>query len=226
MVGHLRSPTPPKSYLRRWTTTLRFGELDPRTIQRPRQLVVEGHDCRAFFEAALKMLKIDDIQVQNFGGTTELQAFLPALARLSDFHRVTSVGVVRDADSNPDGAFQSACAAMRKVGWPLPGRPEEVAPGQPAVAVLLLPGHGQEGALEELLLSTVGSDPDLQCVRELLSCIASPVPERLIGKALAHGFLATRDRPGLLFGPATEKGYFPLDGGELTHVRQFLTTLP
>jgi hypothetical protein len=89
-------------------------------ISQPRQLLVEGYDAARFLRALVGRLKLADIQVQNFGGNWELAAFLSALQRLPGFEElVTAVGVVRDADASPTGAFQSVCTAL--ASRPRPG---------------------------------------------------------------------------------------------------------
>ena len=42
------------------------------------QLLVEGNDPRNFFEAFIEHLALADIQIQNFGGVSELGGFLRA----------------------------------------------------------------------------------------------------------------------------------------------------
>jgi hypothetical protein len=57
------------------------------------------------------------VQLQNFGGIQELKDFLKALRNSPDFAtRVGSVGIVRDAETDPHAAFQSVCYSIGQAG--------------------------------------------------------------------------------------------------------------
>ncbi|HBL10647.1 MAG TPA: hypothetical protein DD379_04420 [Cyanobacteria bacterium UBA11162] len=82
----------------------------PQGIEQPKQLIVEGQDAVYFFRAFLKHLNITDIQIQNYGGIRDLRFFLKALSLTPDFATlVTSIGIVRDAETDKKGAFMSGC---------------------------------------------------------------------------------------------------------------------
>ena len=55
----------------------------PHRIEEKKQLLVEGNDQRNFFEAFLKHLNRQDVQIQNFGGINELRGFLTDCPRVS-----------------------------------------------------------------------------------------------------------------------------------------------
>jgi hypothetical protein len=69
------------------------------------QLLVEGNDPRNFFEAFVEHLSIENIQIQNFGGVSELGGFLHALVNEPSFQTVQSIGIVRDAETSAGGVF-------------------------------------------------------------------------------------------------------------------------
>ena len=68
-------------------------------IEKPKQLLVEGNDYRNFFQALIDHLEIRDLQIQNFGGVSELRDFLSAFVNMPNFATVTSIGVVRDDEA-------------------------------------------------------------------------------------------------------------------------------
>lgn len=70
----------------------------PERIRQPAQLVVEGKDAYNFFGAFIENLELVDIQVQNFGGVTDLSGFLDAFVKAPGFEAVSSIGIVRDAE--------------------------------------------------------------------------------------------------------------------------------
>lgn len=96
----------------------------PKPITTPVQLVVEGEDAANFFKALLREMNLTTVQVQNFGGVTELRSFLKLLRDAPNFWaNVTSIGIVRDAETDPKAAFQSVCGALRHAGLPVPQQP-------------------------------------------------------------------------------------------------------
>lgn len=88
--------------------------MKPESIRQPFQLVVEGRDAFNFFGAFVENLKLADVQVQNFGGVTDLNEFLDAFVKAPRFAEVRSIGIVRDAerragDERPREAQPSPC---------------------------------------------------------------------------------------------------------------------
>jgi|GEM_PF-1950074 len=92
----------------------------PLRIKEERLLIVEGRDEEEFFSALLEKLKINEIQVLGIGGKSLLKDRLKALKIDSQWKKVSSLGIMRDADQNPEGAFQSVCSALKNAGLPVP----------------------------------------------------------------------------------------------------------
>lgn len=84
----------------------------PREITKSKQFLVEGSDAERFVQALLSRETVTDVQVQNFGGKDELQGFLKAFRIMPGFARVTSLGITRDAATDPRTAFQSICGGL------------------------------------------------------------------------------------------------------------------
>ena len=78
------------------------------------QLLVEGNDPRNFFEAFVEHLSLANIQIQNFGGIYELRGFLSALVNAPGFQIVQSIGIVRDAETSAERAFQSVQSSLER----------------------------------------------------------------------------------------------------------------
>lgn len=57
----------------------------PNTIEKKKQLLVEGNDQRNFFEAFIKRLNRQDVQIQNFGGVNELRGFLRGFIKVPEW---------------------------------------------------------------------------------------------------------------------------------------------
>ena len=113
----------------------------PAEIKSAVQLLVEGNDQRNFFEAFTSHLSITNVQIQNFGGVSELRDFLEGFVGATGFREtVQSLGIVRDAETSAGGAFQSVQSALSNASLPVPDSPVELTDTNPAVAVLILPG--------------------------------------------------------------------------------------
>ena len=192
------------------------------------QLLVEGNDQVNFFEAFADHLSLNYIQFQNYGGVQELRAFLPALASMSSFHSVKSMGIVRDAEKSAASAFQSVQSSLERAGLSVPEHPETPSDGKPMVSVLILPGHGEPGMLETLLCETFAGSPEDNCISSFFDCIAEVGVGEISRphKARAWAYLTTQPDPHHSVGFAAMKGYWgDLDQPVFEGVRDFLRSL-
>ena len=191
------------------------------------QILVEGNDQRNFFEAFINHLSLTNIQIQNFGGVNQLRDFLEGLVDATGFQAVQSVGIVRDAETSAQAAFQSVRSSLENAGLPVPNQPEERAGGSPAVTVLILPGDNRPGMLETLLNETFANTPEEACINAFFECVedASGVSIQRPHKARAQAYLATKPEPHLSVGVAAKRDYWDLDHDVFDQVRQFLRDL-
>ena len=211
----------------------------PERIRQPAQLVVEGKDAYNFLGAFIENLGLVDIQVQNFGGVTDLNGFLDAFVKAPGFEGVSSIGLVRDAErragddppvearpSPASSAFQSVQSSLRRFGLPVPDRPMERAGTVRTVSVFILPGDADDGMLETLLGRTFAGTEMDRCIDGFLQCAeesGNPIHRR--DKSRAHAWLATRPDPHVSVGHAGRKGYWNFDHEALDGVRRFLRAL-
>lgn len=198
----------------------------PIDIQHPHLLIVEGEEDKRFFEALIEYMKLTDVQVLAYCGKTNLRKFLRALVASSGFLKLISLGVVRDADENPQAAFQSVCDALKYVGLPTPHKPLEIAGKKPAVTVIILPEPDSPGSLEDLCLKAVADHPAMTCVDKFFECLKKRglcLPDNM-SKAKVQAFLASKHRP-LRLGEAAEAGYWPLDHQVFQPVKDIIARL-
>ena len=204
------------------------------------QLLVEGKDVRNFFEAFIKhhskKLSLEKIQIQNFGGVTELSDFLEGFVGMTGFHKVRSIGIVRDAEmqdaeKSAENAFRSVQDTLKNAELPVPDCPEKrKVDGRLAVDVLILPGGNQTGMLETLLCqSFAGTEVD-GCIKEFFQCVKplleKPIKPHQEDKARAFAYLATRPNPHHSVGVAAKKkDWGDLDSPVFGRVRSFLKRL-
>lgn len=193
------------------------------------QLLVEGNDPRNFFEAFARHLAIDDkVQIQNFGGITQLRDFLEGLVGATGFREVVeSLAIVRDAETSAAAAFQSVQSSLKNAALPVPNKPETRTGTRPAVTVLILPGNDQQGMLETMLCESFADTPENDCIDTFFDCVEA-LPNASIKrpeKARAHAYLTTKPDPHLSVGVAAQRNYWDLDHRVFGHVRDFLTSL-
>ncbi len=201
----------------------------PRTISKPKQLLVEGRDAEAFFYPFLESMGIHDFQIQDYGGISELASFLKQFVLNPQYRQVpvTALGIVRDAEQNAEDAFRSVCGALKRAGLPVPMRPLEVIAQIPSVNVYILPDGHSRGMLETLLLRAVSDDPAFECVEFYLECASKatgflPSPQ---DKARFLTFLASRPEIKPLTGYAARAGYLNFDSPAYDLLKTFLHSL-
>lgn len=193
-------------------------------IEQSNVLVVEGKEEVFFFEALIKHLGLQNIQIMDMKGKTRLRARLKALASSPRFADVISLGVVRDANKDPIAAFQSVRDALQAVGLAAPERPLVPAGHSPQVMVMILPEEGAPGMLEDLCLRAVVQDPAMLCVEQYFQCLQQQglsLPHNT-SKAKVQVFLASREEPGKRLGEAAQAGYWPWGDESFEQVRAFL----
>lgn len=119
-------------------------------------------------------------QAGTEGGKAAFASKLRAL--LAESGRLQQDGtfvLVRDSDHDPALALSEAQQAFAEVGLPQPADVGVLCEGEwhsqghrfaVATAVWLVPGAQDQGNLESLMLQSLGADPRLACVDDLLAC--------------------------------------------------------
>ena len=194
-------------------------------ISEPNLLLVEGDDDRRFFRALAQHLGLAEIAIRTMGGTGNLGDRVEAISAEPGFKdTVRTFGVVRDADENPAGAFQSVCDALRAADLPVPKRCGEPCGRAPRVSVMILPSQSETGSLEDVLLASVRDDLAAPCIDGYFDCLKEkglPAP-RQESKARVTAFLASRERAHRLLGEAADAGVWPWGSPAFTPLKEFL----
>ena len=189
------------------------------------QLLVEGNDQRNFFEAFIDHLSLENIQIQNFGGVSELRDFLEGLVGATGFRQIVqSIGIVRDAESSAGSAFQSVQSSLKNAELPMPDSPAKRTGTSPAVTVLILPGDNRSGMLETLLCESFADTPVNHCIDDFFVCVENlpDMPIKNPHKARAHAYLTTKPDPHFSVGVAAKNDYWDLDHDVFGNIRDFL----
>ncbi len=144
-----------------------------------RLLLVEGRDDEVFFIKLVEHMGISaDIQIFSYGGKDNLKRYLLAILNDVNYSRNRQhIGIVRDADYNTS-AFDSVVSALvhandnRGTGnkFSIPQRALVRSEAAPYVSVLILPPDN-EGALEDLVVDVLRTEPIMSCVNEYFECL-------------------------------------------------------
>lgn len=171
-------------------------------------LLVEGNDDKRFFEALMQYLGETETSVEIYGGKQNLgNRLVNLVGRLSVFTDV-SIGIVRDADTSSQSAFDSVVGSLRRANLPAPDEPvTPVEQDGTRVSVLILPPDEDTGELEDVCLRSIEGMPEMQCVESYLACISNagpPIADNRLAKAKIHAYLASGPLPQFFTGAPNE----------------------
>lgn len=198
----------------------------PSTVKASILFAVEGMEQAHFFKAFLRQLPVeDDVDIWNLGGKDEFKANLALLAKESGFiAKARSLGVVRDANHNAAAAFQSVQDALGRAELAVPEKPLQSAGDRPRLTVMILPGRGRQGMLEDLCLEAVEDEPAMRCVKGYFECLREEgvPPARNPSKSQVRVFLASRERLLKRLGEAAQAEVWPWTSEVFNEVRCFV----
>lgn len=198
---------------------------DSSSIEQSHLLLVEGIDDAAFFEAFLKKLNLNDVEIWPIGGGRNFKKSLGVLKKLSGFERVKSIGVIRDADEDPVAAFASVSQALRENGLSAPDSYGCRSTETPITCIMILPDGTSPGMLESLCLRAIKDDPAMPCMDKYFDCLHGlNIFQRKVDedKAKVHAYLASREKPDKRLGESALAGYWPFDSDVFEEVMRFL----
>lgn len=190
----------------------------PLAIEKQRLLIVEGKDEQGFFHALLKHLQIASIQILPVGGKDKFALEIQSITKLSGFAAIERIGIVRDSDANPKGAFDSVCSALRKVQLPTPPEITDFFRNHATnrcIGAAPITNRLKSYAGRHLPDYLIEEDVAFTCLQDYFACLEKhnikhhniKHTDNAIAKARLHAFLASRDEPDLRLGEAAQKGY-------------------
>ena len=208
-------------------------------ITKPKLLIGEGKDEENFFNALLKHMHTNDIQVLSSGGKdkNKFRAWMAAVVASSGFaNTVTSIGITRDADfagNGTKGAFDSICSSLKQphVDLPVPSALNQTATAEskPAVHIFIRPDNQSEGMLENLLLRTLNADKELGCVQDYFDCLKTKAfkehPSHMQPKGLVYAWLAGQNPPDHDIGTSALDGIWNFDHPAFDALKAFIQAL-
>jgi len=203
-------------------------------IKKPNLLLVEGADAKFFCIWALEAYGVEEVQVMDFGGITELNGYLTTLSLLPGYDKVMAIVIARDAEENPKTAISSIQKALQVNGLPVPAGPFEFDGNTPRVAFMLFPGFNEKrqltaGTLEDLCLAILKNQnqPRLACVKAYLACLeAQGQALQWQHKSLLHTYFAGENRfVGMKIGEASKAGAWNWEHERLQLFKNTLVSL-
>ena len=199
-------------------------------IEKPKILLVEGQDEVEFFKVLLKKKCLkEDFQIIDIAGRDKFNInSLMALKNIPEFEKVTSLAIIQDADDNdPQSRFDSICSTLKGCNLNPPAQIGSFnTASQPKVGIFILPDGKNEGMLESLCLSTVGSKEKdiMKCVNEFMMCVEkldNKQPKNK-EKACLQAFLSAMPEDTRSIGVAAKKDYWDFDSDQLKPLLDFL----
>lgn len=207
----------------------------PTPIKKQKLLLVEGKDEVNFFEALLKKLQRDEIQVYDCGGNIKFKTEFPLLTKLDGFSNLTSYAIVQDGDQDAVAALQRVQYVLKEYNQPTPNTAEEFSKTIPSVGIFIMPGDGESGMLEDLCLKSIQDTALLGCVSSYVDALSVTFqhdasdsefgrpPSR--SKALSLAALAATKGPRNQLGLAALAGYFDFEHQAFIRLLTFIEQL-
>lgn len=180
--------------------------------------MVEGQDDKHVVQKICQRRQYSYPRIEDKGGIDRLLASISPELKVSGRQ---AVGILVDANDNPNARWTSIRDRLSKVGVTLPENPDLhgtiVDTGDlPRVGIWLMPDNESQGALEHFVERMIPSD---DAVWPLSRQYIEGIPEEHrrfkeshSQKAKIHAWLAARETPGLLMGTAISSEDLQLDG--------------
>ncbi|MDP8220315.1 MAG: hypothetical protein P9X26_03145 [Candidatus Stygibacter frigidus] len=191
-----------------------------------RLLLVEGKDEENFFNAFFKELDIDNIQIIVTGGKRKLKGNIEALIKIPNFEDIVTIGIIQDSDDNYNATMDRIFNSLDNVGLSSIKQQGLFSSHSPAIGIFIMPGEGEKGALEDLCLKAVHSDPVVTCVESFINCIRELTPSvSKISKRFCAAYLAGKKELVSSVGLAAHKKYWNFSSPVYSNLKDFLFKL-
>lgn len=198
----------------------------PTSFTKPYLVLVEGADDQAVVAALVEYESLDDFQIHDMKGKTKWSDKLRAIVSDVEFGRnVRALGLIRDADASPAGAWRSCKAAIESAGLVTPARPMQFGAGSPVTGISIVPSYGVSGAIEEVCLASFPADR-VNCVRSYFECLdKNRHGSARESKAYVQAYLASAIPPRRDLQIAAKSGILDLSNASFDELRTFLRNL-
>lgn len=200
-------------------------------IQADRLLLVEGKDEENLLGRLIEDCLNDDgqdIQIVAVGSKSKFRSSLMAI-KIDAQSRPTlrSIGIIRDADDNPKGSFDSICNSLRRVGYEPPSNHAEFSDATPSIGVFIVPDGSQPGAIETLCRHSLEGEEAAKCADEYMECLKThnALQSKNEDKTFAHAYLAAMEDPVARVGEGALQGVWDFQSPAFGALSQFVRDL-
>lgn len=200
-------------------------------IQANRLLLVEGKDEVNLLGRLIKDCLKDDgqgIQILDVGSKDNFRPNLMAIKIAAQSETtLRSIGIIRDADDNPKGSFDSVCGSLRSAGYEPPAAHAEFSNATPSIGVFIVPDGSQPGAIETLCRRSVEDEDAAKCADEYMECLKThdALQSKNADKTFAHAYLAAMEDPVARVGEGAQQGVWDFQSPAFDALSQFVRDL-
>ncbi len=199
---------------------------EPIKIEKKRLLLVEGKDEIMFFNAYLKFLEIDNIQVLEVKGKTQFKNELPLLKINPGFPDVEKFGLIRDADDDFSATLQSVYDRLILNSFEPIKEHNKFSTSTPQIGIFIMPGLNTNGCLEDLCLKAVNTNDQLKCPNDFINCVKNDKKGlNHISKRKVQVFLACQKELCNHLGLGAQKKYWDFDSAVYDDIKKFVQDL-
>ena len=198
-------------------------------------IVCEGVNDAEIISQLAAREKISGIHAEHMKGDSgRLSSTLETIAGRKTFGALPALAVVLDANGDPAATLSTANDALRKI-VPLGERPLEPEKVREVdwngrafrVGVFIMPGGGQNGGLEELVLPSARSD-HMECVQPFRQCAreaAKDSPVEKESKKTVQALLSAMPKHCVNLADAAEKGMIDFNHSVFDGLKKFIRDL-
>ena len=199
----------------------------PITISKNKLLLVEGRNDKLFLESLIRHININDIQIVSYEGKDNLKNTLKTLKTDANFRKVSTIGIIRDADNDFNSAFDSVKTALSNSNLTIPQTPLYKTGSNPSISIYIMPNNQDAGDLEKLIIDTLQQDPILLCVSNYFDCVSkiTGTTHPKLHKASIQVYLAKEDEGYVSMDTACQKGVWHLESPALDSIKTYLSVL-
>ena len=196
-----------------------------------RLLLVEGKDEVNLFKKLIKGCvshTFPTIQVIGVGGHTKFRRNLNTIREAArSGPRLRTIGIVRDADTDPAAGFRSVLDSVSSVGFEPPPRHAAFSTGDPSIGIFIVPDGENEGAIETVCRRSIEGNAATECVKDYLDCLKRR--DALLStnedKSFAHAYLAAMRDPMVRVGEAALNDIWDFQGQAFSGLVEFVRQL-
>lgn len=201
------------------------------SLKKPNLLIVEGYSDLHFIAEFLQHLgdhTATDIQLVD--GRGNFKDRIPAYLSPPTLEIARHIGVVIDADTSAEGAFQKVANILKDcVGITMPG-PGQWTSGCPRYGVFVCPDNRRMGELETAAWDAWSNKAENQakttCVERYIECMRSAGAEgKSPDKVRVGAMLAVHSDDDPRVGPGAQKRLFDFESPALAPMKAFLAPL-